>query len=117
MIKLTTRWGLFALLTGFITGCVSQTTKPPLYTQMTDQDVVLADASLQHSLERTVSANRTDWYNPKSGNGGSITPTKTFKHKDGYYCRYYNELIRISDQLQSYEEVACRSTDGTWYPL
>ena len=84
---------------------------------MTDKDVAHANAALQYSLESLSSSERQSWRNRRSGNSGEITPLRTYKSVAGYYCREYQELIRIGTQQQVYFDTACRSEDGTWYPI
>ncbi len=102
-----------------LTGCQSTSHRPtlPLYTSLTDEDVRLADNSLQHSLNTLPSNQQGRWHNAISSNSGSITPLRTYKSKTGYYCRDYKEQIRISKRQATYSETACRSSNGNWYPI
>jgi surface antigen len=89
----------------------------PLYRQMTDADVTMANAALDRSLERNPSGTPAAWRNRGSGNGGSITPLRTWKTAAGVYCRDYREVVDIGRASEAYTAAACRQTDGLWQPV
>jgi len=115
-------WGGSCLLVAWLSGCASSGAgfgggEPPLYQRMSDGDVELADATVQHALDETPSRQPSRWRNPVSGNEGMVTPLRSFKTEDGIYCRRYSELIRVESRQERYEDTACRARDGVWYPL
>lgn len=109
-----------ALAASCATTSPSQSTGPndePLYQKMSDDDVALADAAVQRSLESQLSEETLSWRNPASGNSGSVTPLRTYRASSGVYCREYREMLFVSNESESYREVACRRDGGFWQPL
>jgi surface antigen len=90
---------------------------PPLYQRLTDDDVLLADRTVQQALERNLSMNSANWNNPNTGSSGTITPLRTYKNLLGNYCRTYREKLVIGQQQAAYTDTACRSARGNWIPL
>lgn len=90
---------------------------PPLYMKMTDDDVLLADMTLQRTLETTLSNSTISWRNTVSGNSGSVTPRRTYKTKGGFYCRQYVEVILVGSKTELYRDTACRDANGVWKPV
>ncbi|MDG1996355.1 MAG: RT0821/Lpp0805 family surface protein [Emcibacteraceae bacterium] len=68
----------------------------------------------QGALETGVSGEAETWYNPDSGNRGTITPQPSFEAKDGEYCREYQQTVTIGDEPETAYGTACRMPDGTW---
>ncbi|MCI5108540.1 MAG: RT0821/Lpp0805 family surface protein [Candidatus Pacebacteria bacterium] len=66
------------------------------------------------ALESSEDSKPVLWSNPKTGNSGKVTPTKTYKVANGSTCKEYKESITVGGEI--YEEVgkACRQPDGTW---
>jgi surface antigen len=54
------------------------------------------------------------WNNPRSGNYGSITPTRDGRAGNGDYCREYQQTITVGGKQQSAYGTACRQPDGSW---
>lgn len=54
------------------------------------------------------------WNNPKSGHGGSITPTRDGYSDTGEYCREFYQTVNIDGKTQDAYGVACQQPDGTW---
>lgn len=89
----------------------------PLYLGMTDDDVAIADATVQKSLETQLSNTTLRWTNPTSGNSGSITPMRTYRTADGTYCREYREIVSVANDSETYRDTACRRGGGFWQPI
>lgn len=55
------------------------------------------------------------WNNPKTGNGGAVTPTaKTARHA-GQLCRDFKETITLKDgRSETVSGRACKNADGSW---
>ena len=124
------RMGLFILCTALLGGCVgtqnrsdnlglggAKHSREPIYRLMTDNDVSLANAALDRSLERNLSGKRASWRNRGSGNHGSITPLRTYRASNGGYCRDYEEELVIGSDSELYTATACRDPLGLWQPI
>ena len=68
----------------------------------------------QAALETGVSGNAAQWYNPDSGNSGSVTPQPAFNNSDGQYCREYQQTVTIGGKAETAYGTACRQPDGSW---
>lgn len=68
----------------------------------------------QQSLETQPSHRTSTWVNPDTGNGGTVTPTRTFEDQAGRYCREYQQTITVAGREQQGYGTACRQPDGTW---
>jgi surface antigen len=90
----------------------------------------LAGSEVGRSLDRAdrLSANRAvskahaapmgetiAWNNPKSGNSGTVTPTRDGTSSDGRYCREFQQSVTIAGKTQQGYGVACRQPDGSWH--
>lgn len=88
---------------------------PTLYTALGDEDVALAAAALQESLETTANGTATAWQNAASGHAGSITPRETSIAEDGRFCRLYDERLELADgRSTTLAHTACRDPEGRW---
>lgn len=54
------------------------------------------------------------WNNPQSGNSGTITPVREGNHRDGRYCREFQQTIEVGGKLEKGYGTACRQPDGSW---
>jgi len=69
----------------------------------------------QHAaLESGRSYDTAGWYNPDTGNRGSVTPQPAYRTDSGQYCREYAETVVIDGQEQRVYGTACRQPDGSW---
>ncbi len=89
----------------------------PLYVSLTDGDVALANATLDRALERNLSGRPATWRNRSSGNGGSITPLRTYRVANGGFCRDYQETVTVGSDEQAFTATACREPSGLWRPV
>ena len=55
-----------------------------------------------------------EWFNPESGNQGTITPTREGQSTAGRYCREYQQTVTIGGQTEEAYGQACRQPDGSW---
>jgi surface antigen len=56
-----------------------------------------------------------NWKNPKSGNGGTVTPTSPRVNEGGRVCRNFDETVTLKDgRTEKISARACRSRDGSW---
>ena len=70
--------------------------------------------TFQHTLETVRSGTTKSWQNSKSGNGGSVTPTETYRRADGTYCRKFIQTVTVVAGTRAAHDTACREADGTW---
>lgn len=89
----------------------------PAYARMSEDDIALADKTVQQALEGEPSGAVLEWYNRGSGNSGSVTPVRTYKTTDGTYCREYREIMRVGHESETYDIIACRHASGQWQPI
>lgn len=68
----------------------------------------------QSSLETGVSGNSSQWYNPDTGNSGSVTPQPAYTDTTGQYCREYQQTVTIAGKEETAYGTACRQPDGSW---
>lgn len=54
------------------------------------------------------------WYNPTSGNQGTITPVREGRSSEGYACREYQQTVTIGGQTTRAYGTACQQPDGSW---
>lgn len=108
-----------ALLVGCNTSVVSRevNTHEPLFMQLTEEDVRLANLTVQGGLETALSGTTMRWRNTKSGNSGSVTPRSTYRLPIGSFCRTYDETVTIGTTTELYEFSACRGKEGVWQPI
>ena len=66
------------------------------------------------ALETGVSGTAETWYNPDSGNRGTITPQPAYENTEGQYCREYQQSVTIDGEPETAYGTACRMPDGTW---
>ncbi|RME97668.1 MAG: hypothetical protein D6773_15470, partial [Alphaproteobacteria bacterium] len=68
----------------------------------------------QRALESAPSNTTSEWYNPDTGNRGTITPQPAYRTEDGGYCREYTQTITVAGQREEGYGTACRMPDGSW---
>jgi surface antigen len=79
-----------------------------------DMDRQYAATSAYRGLEYEPSGASSEWYNPDSGNSGSITPTHTYRAASGAYCREFTQTVTIDGWSERAYGTACRQPDGSW---
>jgi len=82
--------------------------------KMDDVDRLKAEQARQRALEVGVSGQGEQWYNPDTGNYGTVTPQPAYQTAEGQYCREYQQEITVGgEQVEGYG-TACRQPDGSW---
>lgn len=66
------------------------------------------------ALENNETGEASSWDNPDSGNRGTVTPTETYQHDDGQYCREFQQTVYIDGEPEQAYGTACRQPDGSW---
>lgn len=77
-------------------------------------DRAMMDSNSQYSLEKSVSGTSSSWSNPKSGNSGTFTPTRTYVSTAEQNCREYETTIIVDGRPETATGTACRNSDGKW---
>ncbi|MFN7162942.1 MAG: RT0821/Lpp0805 family surface protein [Pseudomonadota bacterium] len=54
------------------------------------------------------------WYNPDTGNQGTITPTREGRNNDGSQCREYQQTVTIGGKTEKAYGTACKQPNGSW---
>ena len=88
----------------------------PLYLEMTEADVELANAALDRALESNASGTAATWRNRMSGNFGEVLPLRSFRRSDGIYCRDYRETVVVGGDSEAWTDTACREGAAYWQP-
>lgn len=114
----------FAALLG-LAGCGATTGKTPssaeqakqtvrLYLGLSADDVRTAMSTVQAALETLPSRRTMSWTNGR-GTGGAVTPVRTYKTAENFYCREYVEVVTTSRSgNRETRRIACRDRDRRW---
>ena len=54
------------------------------------------------------------WYNPQSGNQGTIVPVREGRDTSGNACREYQQTVTIGGNTERAYGTACKQADGSW---
>ena len=68
----------------------------------------------QAALERNLSGRSLRWENRARGVAGTVTPIRTYRTRDGIYCREFLETVRREAADSRVQRTACRDQDGVW---
>ena len=98
-------------------GAFASRDSAPVYLQMSEADVNMANAALDNALESRVSGSAVSWRNPATGNHGSVTPLSSYRASNGSFCRRYREELVIAGRRGRYLDVACRVGRRHWVPV
>lgn len=70
---------------------------------------------VQATLEKMPSGTDARWQNPDTGEVLLVEPVRTFKDRDGRYCREYRQEVIARDSRGRVKfGMACRHGDGVW---
>jgi surface antigen len=87
---------------------------PALYQELAEGDVTLASRLVQTTLESTPDGTTRTWSNQQTGNGGAITPLRTYVSERGYFCRDYREEVAVAGSTGRFYHTACRDDAARW---
>lgn len=100
---------------GYLLGhTASEVSTLPRLASLEDQDRERRDAALQGALEFEVSGSHAAWANPDASHHGEITPVRTFKNRQGLFCREFREIMVIDHVTHTTYGVACRQPEAGW---
>ena|SRR5579862_1316367 len=77
----------------------------------TAQDWNLFGANVQHVLNAIPDGKRATWFNPNSGNGGSLIPSQTMR-KNGTICRNLKIINQGKQRIDQYVFMYCKYRSG-----
>lgn len=99
-----------ALLAGALTACSGVSPTQALGGEDRKQSI----AARANALEHNKTGQATNWSNPKTGNRGTMVPTRTYKSEDGADCREFQQTTTVAGATDLAYGAACRASDGTW---
>lgn len=82
--------------------------------KLDERDRLAMAQTQQYAFESTPSGTSSDWYNPDSGNRGSVTPRPAYQNDAGNYCREYQQTVTVGGETVDGYGTACRQPDGSW---
>ena len=86
-----------------------------LKSEMTPADREMNRKCINKTLTEAPTGKTWSWKNPKTGNGGTVTPTSPRKSENGQVCRDFNETVTLKDgRTENITGHACRNRDGSW---
>ena len=98
-----------------LVGCASLTAgDPALYQGLAESDVMLASGLVQTTLEDMPDGMTERWSNQQTGNGGAITPLRTYVSERGHFCRDYREELAVAGSTGRFYHTACRADGARW---
>ncbi len=72
-------------------------------------------ACIDKTLSEAPTGKTWSWKNPKTGNGGTVTPTSPPSREAGSVCRSFNETVTLKNgRSETISGRACRKRDGSW---
>lgn len=66
------------------------------------------------AFESAPTGHPIEWRDADRGWRGSYTPMRTYRNRQGSYCRNYEQIIYIDGREQRAYGTACRQVDGSW---
>ena len=81
--------------------------------QLDERDQYLMAQTFEFTMEKAPTNHRSQWENPDSGHGGTVTPTRTFDTGTGP-CREFITTVSIGGHTEEAYGTACRQADGSW---
>jgi len=83
-------------------------------------DQAAYNSNAVESLATNSDGDVSGWSNPKTGNSGIFTPTRSYVTGDGRYCRDYRVTLAINEDrapngtIARGDGTACQQADGSW---
>jgi hypothetical protein len=86
-----------------------------LKAHFTPGDRTMNRKCIEKTLNEAPTGTTWSWKNPKSGNGGTVTPTTPRVSAGGRVCRSFDETVTLKDgRSEKIGARACRHRDGSW---
>lgn len=91
---------------GFVGGSIGR--------NMDEVDRLRLAQAQQRAIYNTQGGQPQQWYNPNTGNYGTVTANQPFQNANGQYCREFSQTIVVGGQTQDAYGRACQQPDGSW---
>lgn len=101
------------LALGYMGGVIGASIGNSVGRKMDEHDRMMERLAYQEALETSRSGTRSTWYNPDTGNSGSIVPKPAYQ-AENRYCREYTQTVTIAGKTEKAYGKACRMPDGSW---
>ena len=86
-----------------------------LRAQLTPGDREMNRKCINKTMTEAPTGATWKWNNPKTGNGGTVTPTTPPTRHSGEVCRDFTETLTLKDgRTETVNGRACRKADGSW---
>lgn len=86
-----------------------------LKAEFTPSDREMNRRCINKTLDEAPAGKTWSWNNPKTGNGGTVTPTSPRPRAAGEACRNFTETVTLKDgRTETISGRACRRRDGSW---
>lgn len=86
-----------------------------LKAQLTPADREMNRKCINKTLNEAPTGKTWSWKNPKTGNGGTVTPTSPRTRDGAEVCRNFNETVTLKDgRSEQINGRACKKPDGSW---
>ena len=86
-----------------------------LLTKMSSAELQEYSRHLFWAMDNMPDNKAHQWYSLNIA--GTMTPTKTFRNKRGFICRYFNETLKVHEVQQTLNALACQRQEGGWCKL
>lgn len=103
--------GAIAIATGVVAGGLIGGS---IGRSMDKADRLYLERTRYEALESAPSGTTSEWYNPDSGNRGTVTPQPAYQTAQGQYCREFTQTIIVGGKEETGYGTACRQPDGSW---
>jgi surface antigen len=74
------------------------------------------NSAIAHALNKSMSGTAVKWQLPDASEQGEIVPIRTYRNREGQYCREFRDAVTANGTARTAYEVRCRQADGVWAP-
>lgn len=82
--------------------------------ELTKYDRTAMKDTAYKSLTQAEVGETMSWGNNQSGNGGSITPVRSYTDGNGRLCREFEISLTTQDETREGKDIACQTVRGDW---
>jgi len=82
--------------------------------ELTKYDRVAMKDIAYKSLTKAEIGETMTWANNQSGNGGSITPVRSYTDGNGRLCREFEISLKVTQNTKQGKDIACQTARGDW---
>jgi len=79
-----------------------------------EEDQKMLRTAISNALEKVASGHVVNWQSATTGAEARVRPIRTFKAKDGSWCREYERLLTFDTQTELTHAIACRKGEANW---